>query len=158
MDTLKKVTGTWRGVYRYQLSERMAKRDPVAFTLTLKQGWFGRFTGSVSDEGLGGMPDTGAVEGYFFYPRIEFTKHMPVFYVAMHDGGRITLREYLTEQGHTCERDVPHAPIFYQGEFSSPNRAEGSWIIRAGPVPLGDGRAIAMPETKGVWCIEKSTV
>src|SRR5260370_17802194 len=114
MDTLKKVTGTWRGIYGYEPSEQMAKRDPVAFTLTLKQGWFGRFTGGVTDDASGGMPGVGAIEGYFAYPRIEFTKWMPVFYVAAPDGRTISLREYLTEQGHTCDREMPHTPIFYQ--------------------------------------------
>jgi hypothetical protein len=154
MDTLKKVTGTWRGTYGYERSDQMAQRDPVAFTLTLKQGWFGRFTGNVTDDASCGVPGVGAIEGYFSYPRIEFTKRMPVFCVAAPDGRTISLREYLSEQGHTCDRDVPHTPIFYQGEFSNPNRAQGTWIIRAGRVSLGDGKAIEMPETRGVWSIE----
>lgn len=58
--------------------------------------------------------------------------------------------EHLIEQGHTCERDVPAPPIFYQGEFSGARRAQGTWIIHAQPIPLGDGRAIPMAETKGV--------
>jgi hypothetical protein len=154
MGTLKKVTGTWRGAYRYDPSEGMAKRDPVAFTLTLKQGWFERFTGTVTDDSSGGMPGVGTIEGYFSYPRIEFTKQMPVFCVAAPDGRTISLREYLTELGHICVPDVPHTPVFYQGEFSSPNRAQGTWIVRAGPISLGGGRAIEMPETRGVWSIE----
>jgi hypothetical protein len=153
MDSLKKVSGTWRGTYSYEASEQMVKREPVSFTLTLKQGWFGRFTGSVTDDTSGGMAGTGVIEGYFSFPRIEFTKRMPVFYVAMPDGRHITLREYLNQQGYACERDVPHAPIFYEGEFSTPRRAQGTWIIRAGRVPLGDGKAINMPETKGFWNI-----
>jgi hypothetical protein len=158
MVTLKKVTGVWRGSYGYESPEELVKRAPVAFTLTLKQGWFGRFTGSVTEEASDGMPGVGAIDGYFSYPRIEFTKRMPVSYVAAPDGRNISLREYLTEQGHTCARDLPHAPIFYQGEFSSPSRAQGTWIIRAGPVSLGGGRAIEMPEARGVWNIENSAV
>jgi hypothetical protein len=157
MDTLKKVTGTWKGKYSYEPVEHIPKLDPVAFTLTLKQGWFGRFTGTVTDGGPRGMPGTGVIEGYFSFPRIEFTKRMPVFYVAAPDGRHISLREYLTEQGHTWERDVPHTPIFYEGEFSSPNRAQGTWIIRAGPVSLGDGRAVQMPEARGGWSIDATS-
>jgi hypothetical protein len=100
------------------------------------------------------MPGTGVIEGYFSFPRIEFTKRMPVCCVATPDGRRITMREYLIEQGHACERDVPHMPIFYQGEFLSPSRAQGKWIIRAGPVSLRDGRAIAMSEARGDWSID----
>ena len=154
MDTLKKVTGTWKGTYSYEPVEHIPKLDPVAFTLTLKQGWFGRFTGTVTDDGPHGMPGTGVIEGYFSFPRIEFTKRMPVCYVATPDGRSITMREYLTEQGHACERDVPHMPIFYEGEFLCPSRAQGTWIIRADPVSLGDGRAVQMPEARGGWSIE----
>jgi len=156
MNTLKKVTGIWRGTYAYDPSELMPQRAPVAFTLTLKQGWFGRFTGSVTDDATNGMPGVGAVVGYFSFPRLEFTKRMPVFYVATPDGRTITLREYLSEQGQSCDHDVPHSPVFYQGEFSSPQRAHGTWIIRAGPVSLGGGTAIQLPETRGVWNMEKS--
>jgi hypothetical protein len=154
MDTLKKITGTWKGTYSYEPVEHISRLDPVAFTLTLKQGWFGRFTGTVTDDSPHGMPDTGVIEGYFSFPYIEFTKRMPVFYVAVTDVHNISLREYLAEQGHTCERDVPHTPIFYAGEFSSPSRAQGTWIIRAGTVSLGDGRAVQMPEVRGGWSID----
>ena len=154
MDSLKKISGIWRGAYSYEASEQMLKREPVSFTLTLKQGWFGRFTGSVAEDTSRGMPGTGVVEGYFSFPRIEFTKRMPLFFVATPDGRNITLREYLTEQGHACDRDVSHVPIFYEGEFSGPSRAQGSWIIRAGPVSVGGDIAFEIPETRGVWNIE----
>jgi hypothetical protein len=154
--SIKKVTGTWKGTYSYEPVEHTPKLEPVAFTLTLKQGWFGRFTGTVADDGARGMPGTGLIEGYFSFPRIEFTKRMPVCYVFVPDGRSITLREYLTEQGHAYDRDVPHMPIFYDGAFLSPLRAEGTWIIRAGPVSLRDGRAVQVPEAKGGWSIEPS--
>jgi len=154
IDTLKKVTGTWRGNYSYGPMEHIPKLEPVPFTLTLKQGWFGRFTGTVTDDGPRGMPGAGVIEGYFSFPRIEFTKRMPVCYVVTPDGRTITLREYIIEQGHNCERDVPHTPIFYEGKFSGPSRAQGTWILRAGPVSLGDGRAIQMSEARGGWSIE----
>ena len=155
MDTLKKVTGTWRGTYSYESSEQLAMREPVPFALILKQGWFGHFAGSVTEDASRGLPGTGVIEGYFSFPRIEFTKRMPVCYVAAPDGRSITLREFLAQQGHACERDVPHTPIYYQGEFSSPDRAHGTWIIRAQPVSLGDGRGVPMLGGSGVWSIEK---
>ena len=154
MDNLKKVTGTWKGTYSFEPLDHIPKLDSVGFTLTLKQGWFSRFMGTVSDDCPGGMPGTGVIEGYFSFPHIEFTKRMPVCYVVTPDGRSITLREYLIEQGHSCERDVPHMPIFYEGEFLSPSRAQGTWIIRAGPVSLGDGRAVQMLEARGGWSID----
>ena len=157
MDTLKKVTGTWRGTYSYGASERIPKREPVPFTLNLKQGWFGHFTGSVTEDAARGMAGTGIIEGYFSFPSLEFTKKMPVSYVATSDGRSIPVREFLVEQGHTCEHEVPHRPIFYQGEFSDRRHAQGTWILRAGPLPLGDGRALMITETKGTWSIETET-
>ncbi len=156
MDTLKEVTGTWQGTYSFEPVDDIPKLDPVPFTLSLKQGWFGRFTGTVTDGGPLGMPGTGFIKGHFSFPRIEFTKRMPVCYVATPDGRSITMRESLIEQGHTCERDMPHTPIVYEGEFSSPSRAQGTWIIRAGPFSLGDGRVVQMPEMRGGWSIDSS--
>lgn len=155
MDTLKKVTGTWRGTYHYEPTEQMPTREPVSFTLILKQGWFGHFTGNVTEDAARGMPGTGIIDGYFSFPRIEFWKKMPVGHVAAPDGRMVTVREFLMEQGHTCEHDVPHRPIFYQGKFSDPHHAQGTWIIEAGHISLGDGRALTIPvDTKGTWMID----
>ena len=154
MDKLKAVTGRWRGTYSYDPSEHMPNQEPVPFTLALSQGWFGRFTGTVTDHGPRGMPGTGAITGRFSYPRIEFTKQMPICYVGTSDGRSISLRESLIEQGHTCDRDVPHTPIFYRGEFTDPTRARGTWIIRAGVVSLPGGISVQMAEGTGVWTIE----
>ena len=152
---LKAITGTWRGEYCYDVSPHIAEHAPVSFTLILKQGWFGKFSGSVTDSGPGGVPGSGTIEGYFSFPRMEFIKRMPVYYVATVSGGNSTLREHLIEQGHPCERDVPHPPIFYEGEFTSPTRARGTWIIRGGPVLLGDGATVETPKVTGCWSIER---
>lgn len=154
MDTFKKVTGTWRGLYAYEPSDKLPMRDPVPFTLILKQRWFGRFSGTVTDDAILGMPGTGVIDGYISYPRVEFYKRMPVCYVARADGRKVSLRDYLIEQGYTCDHDIPHQPIFYRGEFSDPRHAQGAWIIAAGSIPLGGGRVIKMAETKGTWMIE----
>ena len=134
----------------------MPNLDSVPFTLFLKQGFFGRFTGTVTDDGPGGMLGTGVIVGYFSFPRIQFTKLMPVSYVVTPDGRIITFREHLIEHGFSCERDVPHSAIYYQGEFSSPHRAEGTWIIGDEPVQLPDGWAIEGVASSGGWSIEST--
>ena len=154
MSSLKKVTGTWHGTYSYDPLEHIPKVDPVPFTLLLKQGWFGRFAGTVND-GPGGMPDTGKIKGRFSFPRLTFTKHMPISYVVTPDRRTIPLRQFLIELGETCEHEIPHPPIFYTGEFSDERHAQGTWIIRAEQLPLPDGRAVPMFEATGVWKIEK---
>ena len=157
MDKLKKVTGTWRGTYSYDPSEHLPNRVPVPFTLVLKQGWFGHFTGSVTDDEVSGMPGTGVIDGYFSFPKIEFKKFMPVCWVAMSDGRRGPLRQFLSEKGHQCDRDIPHQSIFYDGDFLQPNHAEGTWIIRAGPLSVGNGLVVQMRGIKGTWKIENVT-
>ena len=157
MDAQKKITGTWRGLYDYGPSDKMPKREPVSFTLAVKQGWFGRFSGTVTDDARNGIPGTGVIEGYLSYPRIEFYKKMPVSYVATQDGRNVSLRDFLIEQGHLCNHDIPHRPIFYQGEFSDLSHAQGAWIIEAGPLSLGDGRVVNFAEAKGTWKIEADT-
>ena len=158
MNTLKKVAGTWRGTYEHELRDTMPRREPVPFVLILNQGWFGRwfgrFTGIVAEDATRGMPGTGLIKGFFSYPRIQFHKKMPVGYVSTPGGRSLTLRDYLIEKSHVCNHDIPHRPIFYQGTFSDPRHAYGTWIIEAGPLALGDGRVIKMGKTKGTWKIE----
>lgn len=154
MDKLRKVTGKWRGIYAYEPIEKMPKLEPVPFILNLKQGWFGHFTGTVTEDASKGTPGIGNIDGYFSFPRVEFTKRMPIGYIIRPDGRRFTLREYLIEHGHTRDNDLPGYPIYYEGEFSGASRAEGIWIIRAGPFPIGNGKVINMSGTKGTWNID----
>jgi hypothetical protein len=132
----------------------MANLIPVSFTLTLQQGWFGRFAGTVTEEGKGAMPGTGRIEGYFLFPRIEFRKWMPVCYLITPEGEGITFREWAVRQGYKCQRDIPHGPIRYSGEFTDMSKAEGIWILQAGTV-AADDTAFDMPEAKGTWRAEK---
>src|ERR1017187_724589 len=121
MQELRKVSGRWRGTYAYDPTDKIPKQDSVQFVLNLKQGWFGHFTGSVTEDAPNRTPGTGVVDGYFSFPRIEFTKQMPIGYVIKPDGQRITLRESLIAQGYACEHDVPGPQIVYQGEFGESN-------------------------------------
>jgi hypothetical protein len=75
------------------------------------------------------MAGTGAVDGYYKSPRIEFTKQMPVGYVIGSDGHWMTLREYLIAEGFPRKTRAPVAPIFYLGNLLDANRMPGTWII-----------------------------
>src|SRR5579871_2098200 len=127
--TEKKVTGVWRGVYGYGERMKLAGMESVHFTLKLKQGWMGHFTGSVREDPPQGTPGIGAIEGYFNSPKIEFTKQMPVGYVNGPDGVRMSMREFILANGHKCEHDLPSATILYQGTFHDTDRVQGTWII-----------------------------
>lgn len=154
MINCAEVTGVWQGTYCYEHHEPFLNREPVPFTLSLDQGWFGRFKGTVTEEEPHGMPGTGKVVGYFRFPRIEFTKRMPVCHVCARDGRMISLREYLAEQGRHCDFEVPHSPIVYQGEFFSSTEAKGTWMIRPGRILIGKARSIAMQGNSGTWNME----
>jgi hypothetical protein len=69
-----KITGVWRGAYGFEIPESPAGSKVVPFTLKLKQGWMGHFTGMVTDDAPQGMPGTGTIDGYFGSPTIEFKK------------------------------------------------------------------------------------
>jgi hypothetical protein len=155
MDSLRKVTGVWRGIHRYDFLQPMLKPGAVSFTLVLRQNRFGRFTGTITEDPENGMPGTGVVEGHFTFPHIEFTKQMPVCHVVTHTGKRMTLRDYLIQKGYSYEHGVLRRPIHYQGTFSAPKQAQGIWIIRAGQISLLHGKAVQLPESRGNWSIEK---
>jgi hypothetical protein len=154
MYKLKKVTGTWRGTYNYAPTAILPNRESVRFTLALKQGWFGHFKGIVTDDSAHGMPGTGLIKGCFSFPRIEFIKRMPVCSVVTPEGRQMTLREFLIGQGISCRQELPHRPISYQGEFSSSTQAHGSWLLKGGSFPLGNGLVLNLEESKGTWTIE----
>ena len=154
MKKCKKVTGIWRGSYGYSQPDTLAKRERVSFTLTIKQGWFGRFAGTVSEDAPGGMPGTGLVEGFFDFPRVEFTKQMPVGYVLSPEGRQVSVRDYLAAQGFQYDQDLPHPPIVYQGAFYDTGRIQGIWIIKPGEIPLPDGNVLPTGQASGGWNIE----
>lgn len=149
-----RIAGRWRGIYRYHPSELVPKRDPVSFTLTLKQGWFGRFKGTVEDDSGRGMPGVGSVDGHFSYPRVRFIKQMPTAYIATPQGGRTTLREALEKFGLKLAGDAPHPPILYTGEFVDPTHARGTWVIPPRSIRVDEERVLKLPGATGEWDLE----
>lgn len=154
----KNVTGKWRGTYNYAPTEGIPEQASVGFTLSLKQGWFGHFTGTVTENAPDGTPRNGAIVGYLDFPRIHFKKRMAVGYIIDPEGRHITLRQSLIAQGISCEKEIPGAVIDYQGEFGEAKRATGSWIINAQEVSSLDGLVLPIPQMTGVWNIEIETV
>jgi hypothetical protein len=148
-----KLTGVWRGIYGYA-SKGALDGKTIPFTLTLKQGWLGHFSGTVAEDTPMGMPGVGKIDGFLEWPTIEFTKQMPVGYIAKPDGSRITLRKYFVEHGHACEYELPSPPISCRGTFLDANRVQGVWIMEPGRVSLPDGWGATIPRTTGPWCAE----
>jgi len=149
----KKVTGVWRGAYGYDHQKKFSDKV-VLFTLKLKQGWLGHFTGTVTEDAPLGAPGTGTIDGYFGLPAIEFTKQMPVGYIVNPDGSRATLRERFTADGHPCENELPGPPISYEGTFLDANRIQGPWVIMPRSLRLPDGWSVNLAQSTGIWCAE----
>ena len=85
---------------------------------------------------------------------IRLTKQMPICYVQSKDGGLIRFRDYLAQEGHPCEQDFSHPPIFYTGEFSASNHAQGTWIIKEYPVMLPSGASLGSGPATGTWALD----
>lgn len=153
-ETRPKITGVWRGACGLETPETSVGSRVIPFTLKLKQGWLEHFTGTVNEDPPHGMPGNGIIDGYFDFPTIEFKKQMPICYVATPDGHLITLREKLLADGHVCELDPPHPPIFFEGKFLDANRVQGTWIIRPTSIMVPGGERIPIPQATGNWCAE----
>ena len=153
IESRKKLNGIWRGAYGYP-DKKMPGKKNVSFTLTLKQGWLGHFTGTVTEDAPIGMPGVGRIDGFFEWPTIEFTKQMPVGYFVRPDGSSITLREYFIENGHACPNELSSPPVSCQGTFLDANRVQGVWVIEPTRISLPDGWGTNIPQTTGLWCAE----
>ena len=152
MRKVRKLDGTWRGTYHYDLLENIPFRPSTDFTLVIKQGWFGFFKGSVTDDTPNGPPDTGSIAGDFSYPRISFTKKMPIWYVFQPDGTRVTFREFIIGKGYAGREEFPGPAIIYEGKFSEPHQAEGTWFINPQFIRLRGNRKVAVNRrTTGTW-------
>jgi hypothetical protein len=148
------ITGNWRGQYWHHY-KGPSELPPVGFTLSLKKGWLGRFAGGVQDDPESGMPEPGLVRGNFRYPRIAFTKFMPVFYITDGDGKVVKFRDWLNSGGEYWEFDRPHPPISYEGEFIDADHAKGIWTIKGAWVWIEDRQAIETPLATGGWSLER---
>jgi hypothetical protein len=151
----KRISGTWRGSYTWP--EDPGKRRPVGFTLKLKQGWFGHFTGVINEDEADGMPGTGVIDGYFGFPSINFVKRMPICYVLSAEGRQIRLQEFLIAQGVDGGHGWAHPPVIYQGSFDELNRAQGIWIINPWFVPLPAGGRMPFSQSSGTWNMDCNT-
>lgn len=153
MGTLRKVTGEWRGTRSDKPSGISPGLEPLPFTLTLKQGWFGQFTGSMRVASPGGMADSGLVDGRVSFPQVEFTVRMPVGCDLSADGPEGASSGSL-EYGRTPDQEARQRVVSYLGEFSSPTHAQGTWVMNPAVLPLGDGRILDPPERRGTWTID----
>lgn len=147
----RNISGEWRGTYRYDLQKSRTIRAPVDFTLTLNQGWFGRFEGAVANDQQHGMPGTGRVKGRYSFPSIRFVKQMPVAYVGTMDHEKLSFVQWLSNHGIGPIGDLAHPPILYTGEFIDVSRAHGTWVIQGRTIQVDEQRVVQFPTATGRW-------
>src|SRR3954465_3873637 len=107
------VTGTWKGEYTFEEGEdgegRAVAGTVVAFTMKLKQGWFGSFTGTVQDDPRTGFPEEGTIKGKVRPgkdgPILVFEKMMPTLRL-IHEASRITLEKWAERRGVVFDTKV----------------------------------------------------
>ncbi|TWT51777.1 hypothetical protein [Allorhodopirellula solitaria] len=80
---------SWAGTYRYNHSGFMPQPTPaVAFQMSISLGWFGRFSGKITEDDHG-VPETALVQGRVRGTRISFRKWYPSFWMASESGENI---------------------------------------------------------------------
>jgi hypothetical protein len=153
MATCRNISGNWRAVYHYSPNPQLPYLPPVRFALTLKQGWFGRFTGTSVDE-PNGVPGVGGIEGRLAGSSIKFVRQMSECFVFE---GHLTvsLRDYLTSLGESCDFELPVPPIYYAGQFADGQLANGTWTIPETIVKFPDGHELIIDVTIGTWAMER---
>ena len=122
-----RVSWYWKGT-EFDLGTEVVDGAGVAFELVLSQGWYQRllgwFSGTVTDDPDRGMPGVGEILGVCRFPKVRFTKQMPVMYFR--DGCRqVSFREWLVEQAMDLVRMRRTHPSTTWGSSAAMERCLG---------------------------------
>ena len=107
------LTGTWHGTYAY---DSPLMPEQVGFSIEIEELESGRFQGQVQD-GEGGHPMAGRIEGKSQGSNIEFVKTMPATLFRLPGGS------FATQPGKA-------QMIHYRGLSEEPNTFKGTWTLR----------------------------
>jgi hypothetical protein len=151
------VTGNWTGNYWYDPNpDFKVLPSPVGFTLTARQGWFGRFNGEILDDSVDGIVSDAAVTGRVSRSGLTFWKQYHVFHVWDESGRLVTLRQQIEEaNGIRLDEDPSLDPIRYRGVYTeSSGLVRGTWEVREYVLQCwsaGHSQAFLMPRYAGEW-------
>jgi hypothetical protein len=154
------ITGSWAGVYEYDSEGPFPAQPPgVGFTLTVRQGWFGRFQGVIQDDPTKGAAAEATVRGRVTDRGLTFRKQYPAYFAKLGDR-TVTLREQIEAlHGITIDDDVLPEPVQYRGEYDPVEQvARGVWEITARRLLLrcrGQFVEFAMPGVTGTWSMRR---
>jgi hypothetical protein len=154
------ITGSWAGEYAYDPTRTASTVPPsVRFTLTARQGWFGRFRGVIQDDQTSGVPDEAAVAGRVTASGLTFLKQYPAAYLRL-GGQSVTLREWLEwQQGIRIDSEIAAQAIRYCGEYEPLERVvRGTWRVEAHCIRIRSGRRlleVRLEALSGTWSMRR---
>jgi hypothetical protein len=150
------VTGKWKGEYVFEETtaggEKKVLGTVVPFTMELKQGWLGTFTGSVQDDPRSGFAERGRIRGRLKGAVMTFEKIQPKLRF-IHEPARTTLEQFADRYKLVLDTNVPHPKIRHIGDLSADgNSVEGTWLVSEERMPVpGSAAVIELPKLAGSW-------
>ena len=155
------VTGTWKGEYAFEETESGAGKavagHVVTFTLKLKQGWLGSFSGTIQEDPRAGFAEPGEVKGKVKGNLIVFEKFMPRLRL-IHEHGMVKLEQWAERRKVVMDTDIPHPKVRHLGDMSPDgNSAEGTWLVEEYSLAVpGSFERLVLPTLAGTWKMERS--
>ena len=150
------VTGTWKGEYAFEETDEGGGKHVagtiVTFTMTLKQGWLGGFSGTVQDDARSGFAEQGSIKGKLSGKVMSFEKQMPVLRL-IHERSRLSLEQWAERKKVVMNTTIPHPKIRYLGDISEDgNTVEGTWMVSEYTLDVpGSYEKLMMPTLAGTW-------
>ena len=157
------ISGSWTGTYWYDPNLAFTVLpSPVGFKLSVRQGWFGRFSGEILDNLLQGIAGDAAIKGRVSRSGVTFWKQYRIEHIWDDSGGLVTLREFLEEQsGVRLDETHTSEPIRYRGTYTeSDGIVQGSWEIQTHYLQCWNGRwpvNVEIPGCTGEWQMTRQT-
>ena len=155
------VSGTWKGEYTFEEGEegegRAVAGNVVTFTMKLKQGWFGSFTGTVQDDPRTGFQEEGTIKGKVRPgkdgPVMVFEKMMPMLRL-IHESSRITLERWAERLNVVMGTKIAHPKIRHIGDLSADGKTvDGTWLMQEESFSVpGSGQRPGTPDP--CWNVE----
>jgi hypothetical protein len=150
------ITGKWKGEYTFEETtdggEKKVLGKVVPFTMELKQGWLGGFSGTMQDDAREGFAEQGTIRGRVKGNVMSFEKIQPTLRL-IHEPSRMTLEQLGDRHNLVLDTKVPHPKIRHIGDISADGKSvEGTWLQSEFSMPVpGSGSMIGVPLLAGSW-------
>ena len=152
------LEGRWEGHYERH-DGSAADGSLVKFTAVLRDQWFWRFSGTIEEDPVAGVPETSSVSGWWKGRTISFEKRYSRFWTRNDAGAVVPLDDWVKEK-HNSSVVVPfpysHAAITYAGILNdSDGSVMGTWHLPSVHGSLASGGSILLPEAFGTFAMRR---